>query len=104
MINLQAFVPQTSGFTLAEPSSINDRGEIVGYGFLSNGDENAFLLIPCAQDETEGCEDETANASRAQGRSSQSASSQPSRSREEIISALRTRFARRNNRFGMAPK
>ncbi len=107
MINLQAFVPQTSGFTLAEPSFINDRGEIVGYGFLSNGDENAFLLIPCAQDETEGCEDETANASSAQVASStsrQRPTAEHSHSREEIISALRTRFGHRNNRFGMVPK
>jgi probable HAF family extracellular repeat protein len=50
IINLQAFVPPASGFTLSEPSFINDRGEIFGYGFLSNGDENGFLLIPCDQD------------------------------------------------------
>ncbi len=107
MINLQAFVPQASGFTLSEPSSINDRGEIVGYGFLSNGDENAFLLIPCAKDETESCEDGIANASTAQGASTtsnQTTTTESSRSREEIISALRTRLDRWNNRFGMMPK
>jgi probable HAF family extracellular repeat protein len=93
MINLQAFVPQTSGFMLAEPSSINDRGEIVGYGFLSNGDENAFLLIPCAQDETEGCEDETANASSAQAASStsrQRATAEHSYSRDPVGRLLMT--------------
>ena len=47
IISLQAFVPSASGFTLAEPSFINDKGEIAGYGFLSNGDSRAFILIPC---------------------------------------------------------
>jgi probable HAF family extracellular repeat protein len=58
MISLQDFVPLASGFRLGEPSSINDRGEIAGYGFLSNGDSHAFLLIPCDENhpEIQGCD------------------------------------------------
>jgi len=58
IISLQAFVPSTSGFTLAEPSFINDQGEIAGYGFLTNGDARAFILIPCDENhpDVKGCD------------------------------------------------
>lgn len=36
------------------PLYINDRGEIAGSGVLPNGDQHAFLLIPC--DSTSSCE------------------------------------------------
>jgi probable HAF family extracellular repeat protein len=32
--------------TLDEPEFINDRGEIVGHGFLPNGDVHEFMLVP----------------------------------------------------------
>jgi probable HAF family extracellular repeat protein len=64
MIDLQKFVPTDADMILSEPSSINDRGEIAGYGFLSNGTANAFLLIPCDQGEP-GCDDGTANTGSA---------------------------------------
>lgn len=32
--------------TLAEASAINNKGQIVGYGFLANGEARAFLLTP----------------------------------------------------------
>lgn len=60
MINLQKFVPPDADMILSEPSSINDRGEILGYGFLSNGTANGFLLIPCDLGEP-GCVDGTVN-------------------------------------------
>jgi probable HAF family extracellular repeat protein len=44
----------------AEPASINDRGEIVGFAALNTG-SLAFILIPC--DPVEPCEDVTTSAS-----------------------------------------
>jgi probable HAF family extracellular repeat protein len=59
MIDLNAVIPPNSGIYLYEATSINDRGEIGGDGFLfPNGGNRAFLLIPCDQGhaDTEGCE------------------------------------------------
>jgi probable HAF family extracellular repeat protein len=58
IIDLNAFVPAGLGLTLFEGSAINDRGEIVGEGFLSNGDARTFLLIPCddGHPNVEGCD------------------------------------------------
>ncbi len=55
-IDLNTLVPLGSGLALTEPLSINDRGEIVGIGVLSNGDSHAYVLIPCEADD-EGCGD-----------------------------------------------
>jgi len=43
---------------LAEALSINDRGQIAGYGRLSNGDHRAFLLTPCNEKQggDKGCD------------------------------------------------
>ena len=57
MIDLNAFVPGSSGLTLNEAVFINDSGEISGAGTLPNGDQHAFLLIPCGPDDTEACQD-----------------------------------------------
>ncbi len=57
MVDLNAFVPPGSDLTLNEAVFINDRGEISGFGTLPNGDQHAFLLIPCGPDEHEGCQD-----------------------------------------------
>jgi probable HAF family extracellular repeat protein len=58
MIDLDRFVPPDSGVSLTDPSSINDRGEIVLDGTL-NGKQHAFMLVPCHDDETdaEACND-----------------------------------------------
>ncbi|MGA8440735.1 MAG: hypothetical protein WB714_21090 [Candidatus Sulfotelmatobacter sp.] len=61
LIDLNAFVPPDSGLVLEEADFINDRGEIIGFALLPNGDEHAFLLIPCDQDRPEDCEDDTSN-------------------------------------------
>jgi len=53
-IDLNTLVAPGSGLTLTEPLSINDHGEIVGVGILRNGDQHAFVLIPCGEG-TEGC-------------------------------------------------
>ncbi len=60
-IDLDTLVAPGSGLSLVGPSYINDRGEIAGFGVLSNGNTHAFLLVPCGEG-NEGCEDNTADA------------------------------------------
>ena len=48
--DLQTLILPGSGFTVNDAININDRGEIAGYGTLSNGDNHAILLIPCDED------------------------------------------------------
>lgn len=56
MVNLQSLVLPGSDLTLSEAVFINDRGEIVGNAVLPNGDQHAFLLIPCDENHS-GIED-----------------------------------------------
>ncbi len=60
MVDLNAFVPPGSDLTLNEAVFINDRGEISGFGTLPNGDQHAFVMIPCGADDTESCKGVTA--------------------------------------------
>ena len=62
MVDLNAFVPSGSDLTLNEAVFINDRGEISGFGTLPNGDQHAFVMIPCGGDDTEVCRGATAGA------------------------------------------
>ncbi len=59
MVDLNTLVSPGSPLHLTDPDTINDRGEIAGFGFLPNGDKHAFLLIPCEENHAnaEGCED-----------------------------------------------
>jgi probable HAF family extracellular repeat protein len=50
MIDLNTLVPADSSLHLAFAHSINERGEIAGYGFLPNGDQHPFLLIPVGEE------------------------------------------------------
>jgi probable HAF family extracellular repeat protein len=50
VIDLNTFVPTSSGIVLEDADYINDRGEIIGYALLPNGDEHGYLLIPCDGD------------------------------------------------------
>jgi hypothetical protein len=61
ILDLNNFVPPGSDLILAEAVFINDRGEIVSFGVLANGDVHAFLLIPC-EEGTDGCADGSASA------------------------------------------
>jgi probable HAF family extracellular repeat protein len=47
MVDLNSLIPSNSGVQLTLALYINDRGEIAAHGTLSNGDQHAFLLIPC---------------------------------------------------------
>lgn len=68
IFDLNNFVPLGTDLTLTEAFFINDSGEISGFGTLSNGDQHAFVLIPCdeSRGDSEGCEDETASATSVQ--------------------------------------
>lgn len=56
--DLQTLILPGSGFTVNNAVNINDRGEIAGYGTLSNGDNHVILLIPCDgnRPDVEGCD------------------------------------------------
>jgi hypothetical protein len=58
IVDLNILISRGSELHLSLPETINDRGEIVGMGFLSNGDAHAFLLIPCDENNRgiEGCD------------------------------------------------
>jgi probable HAF family extracellular repeat protein len=45
-LDLNQLVPPNSGVTLILAADINDRGEIIAQGVLSNGDSHVILLIP----------------------------------------------------------
>lgn len=66
-IDLNFFVPPDSGVLLEEADFINDRGEILGLAALANGNEHAFLLIPCDENhpDIEGCDYSLVDASAA---------------------------------------
>ena len=56
MIDLSIFVPPGSDLTLTQGAYINDQGEILVTGMLTNGDLRTILLIPCGEGEV-GCTD-----------------------------------------------
>jgi hypothetical protein len=47
MVDLNSLIPSNSGVQLTLALYINDSGEVAAHGTLSNGDQHAFLLIPC---------------------------------------------------------
>jgi probable HAF family extracellular repeat protein len=50
-IDLNTRIRPGSGLQLTVALDINDRGEISGNATLANGDQHAFLLIPCGDDD-----------------------------------------------------
>ncbi len=47
MVNLNQFIPVSSGFaSLSSADGINDQGQIIGSGTLTNGDYHGYLLTP----------------------------------------------------------
>lgn len=67
MVDLNDLV-SGADMTLGEPWSMNDRGEITGFGLLANGDSHAYLLIPCDEKHPgiEGCDYSMVDARAAQ--------------------------------------
>jgi len=76
IIDLNTRIPPGSGLRLTIAFDINDRGEIAGNAALPNGDQHAFLLIPCGAGD-EGCGDSTAGTA-ATTQSSPAPATQPS--------------------------
>jgi probable HAF family extracellular repeat protein len=54
--DLNTLIPAGSPLYLTAPETINDRGEIAGVGVDANGNQHAFLLMPCDHDDTD-CHD-----------------------------------------------
>ena len=46
LIDLNSMIDPSSGWTLCEARDINNHGQIVGYGYNSQGQQRAFLLTP----------------------------------------------------------
>jgi uncharacterized membrane protein len=67
LVDLNSLVTPKSNLQLYEVISINDRSEIIGNGFLPNGDNRGFLLIPCDGNHpgVEGCDYSMVDASMA---------------------------------------
>jgi probable HAF family extracellular repeat protein len=51
IVDLNTLIPPNSDLYLHEADYINDNGEITGTGFLSNGDQHVFLLVPLDDDQ-----------------------------------------------------
>ena len=65
ILDLNNFVPPGYDLTLNEATSINDSGEISGFGTLSDGSQHAFLLIPCDGGHGHGCMDSAGSTTAA---------------------------------------
>jgi len=67
-VDLNALIGPGAGMQLAVAFSINERGEINGNGLLPNGNQHAFLLIPCDENhgDVEDCDQARVDASESQ--------------------------------------
>jgi probable HAF family extracellular repeat protein len=100
MVDLNAVVPPGSSLQLNQADSINDSGEIAGQGTTSNGDNHAFLLIPCDENHggVEGCDySRVDTAALPQAPASPGA---PSRTSGQPFQLPRARFTFRNRILG----
>jgi len=56
IVDLNTLIPGNSVLYLTVPETINERGEIAGIGLDPNGNQHAFLLVPCQASDT-NCND-----------------------------------------------
>jgi len=65
IFDLNTLIPPGSALYLVHPQTINDGGEIAGFGVDGSGNQHAFLLIPCDENHpgNEGCDYSLLNAS-----------------------------------------
>jgi probable HAF family extracellular repeat protein len=91
IIDLNTFVPPGSGLQLTA-TFINERGEITINGVLPNGDEHAFMLIPCGEGEA-GCIDAAATPVNASATTSPQ--SPQSASRHIVLTGSHARWKQR---------
>jgi probable HAF family extracellular repeat protein len=110
MMDLNTLIPPGSGLQLNDAASINDRGEIAGVGKLANGEQHAYLLIPCEEtaSDGEGCDYDLVDATSATqthpaeaGQAQAAAASTAKLSRAEIMTRIQVSRAGRNRRHGM---
>jgi probable HAF family extracellular repeat protein len=100
MLDLNTVIPANSPLLLLDAAYINDRGEIAGHGVTPNGENHAFLLIPCGEG-TDGCQDaaeSTVFATRnnsAPVTNSATTLTQRRPTHSEIVAAWRARLAQR---------
>ena len=105
-VDLNTLISPSSGMQLASGFSINERGEINGGGGLANGDQHAFLLIPCDENhpDVEGCDyNEVEVTTEAPVRSAPTATSTAKPSAAEMMMRYRSSMANRYRRFGGLP-
>ena len=112
MVELNTLIPPNHGLQLTDATYINDHGEIVAFGLLSNGDFHAFILIPCDENHAgvEGCDFDTVDAETAAAQVRPAQITQPSAaagftnlSPSEGKTRFRSMMANRNRGFGAVP-
>jgi probable HAF family extracellular repeat protein len=107
IFDLNALIPRGSPLSLQFTETINDRGEIAGTGVDVDGNQHAFLAIPCDENHprVEGCDYESVDAAVASdvrpAQTTQAPTATPSRlSPAEMMARFRSLKAGRNHRFG----
>jgi len=107
MADLNDLIQPNSPLLLEFTETINMRGEIAGQAFDANGNQHAFVAIPCDEDHpgVEGCDYDSVDAAAASdappAQTTQAPAATPSRlSPAEIIARFRSLRAGRTRRFG----
>jgi len=95
IIDLNIFVPPGTDLTLGDTEKINERGEILGIGYLSNGDSRAFLLIPVGEADPAGITASPKKAVKVSARSVPRSAA--------AMAAARAQLSRRRNWWGLGP-
>jgi len=102
MVDLNILVPPHPGVQLTGGDIyINDQGEILTSGTLSNGDNHAFLLTPCDDNHPDGGEcEERAQGAAATAQSSSAVFAQNPRAMTVDNLSTRARMAALHGRLG----
>jgi probable HAF family extracellular repeat protein len=112
IFDLNALIPPGSPLYLVHPQTINDRGEIAGFGVDADGNQHVFLLIPCDENHSgiEGCDYSLVESAPTAGtgpiQTTQKAilsAGQDRLPQAEIIARYRQLFANRHLRFARTP-
>jgi probable HAF family extracellular repeat protein len=110
MTDLNTLIPPGSPLFLKEPVGINDRGQIVGFGLLADGEQRGFLLDPCDEERGNGdCGENVASAAIPTRADSVLATQHPaaltpsSRLPVGMLNRLRFPWSQRNLGSGIGP-
>jgi probable HAF family extracellular repeat protein len=102
MLDLNALIPSGSALHLELTETINDRGEIAGTGVDANGNEHAFLAIPCDENHPylEGCDYSLVDAAAAtRAHEAHVTAVQQRATSVDVKNRIRTLPLNRNHRF-----